>query len=41
MLDIHEKISSAIVLVTHDPRIGSVGTRQLNMVDGELTDLLT
>jgi ABC-type lipoprotein export system ATPase subunit len=41
MLDIHEKISSAIVLVTHDPRIGSVGTRQLNMVDGEFSDLLT
>jgi lipoprotein-releasing system ATP-binding protein len=39
MLDIHNKISSAIVLVTHDPQIGSIGTRRLNMVDGELSDL--
>ncbi|HAR96197.1 MAG TPA: hypothetical protein DCR97_09580 [Deltaproteobacteria bacterium] len=39
MLDIHEKISSAMVIVTHDPRIGSVGTRQVNMVDGELSEL--
>lgn len=38
MLDIHNQISSAIVLVTHDPQIGSIGTRQLNMVDGELTE---
>lgn len=39
MLDIHNKISSAMVLVTHDPEIGSIGTRRLNMVDGELTEL--
>lgn len=38
MLDIHEKISSAMVLVTHDPRIGSIGTHQLTMVDGELSE---
>lgn len=39
MLDIHNKISSAMVLVTHDPEIGSIGTRRLNMVDGELSEL--
>jgi lipoprotein-releasing system ATP-binding protein len=39
MLDIHEKISSAMVLVTHDPQIGSIGTRRFNMVDGELSEL--
>jgi predicted ABC-type transport system involved in lysophospholipase L1 biosynthesis ATPase subunit len=26
-----------MVLVTHDPQIGSIGTRRLNMVDGELS----
>lgn len=39
MLDIHNKISSAMVLVTHDPQIGSIGTRRLNMVDGELSEI--
>lgn len=39
MLDVHNKLSSAMVLVTHDPEIGSIGTRRLNMVDGELSEL--
>lgn len=39
MLDIHNKLSSAMVLVTHDPQIGSIGTRRLNMVDGELSEI--
>lgn len=36
MLSVHQKIGSALVLVTHDPEIGCIGTRRLKMVDGEL-----
>jgi ABC-type lipoprotein export system ATPase subunit len=39
ILSVNEKLSSTLVLVTHDPEIGSIGTRKFNMVDGELFQL--
>jgi lipoprotein-releasing system ATP-binding protein len=36
ILTVNERLSSTLVLVTHDPEIGSIGKRRLNMVDGEL-----
>ncbi len=36
ILHISQRLSSTLVLVTHDPEIGSVGNRRLTMVDGEL-----
>ncbi|MCX5806960.1 MAG: ABC transporter ATP-binding protein [Proteobacteria bacterium] len=39
ILSINERLSSTLVLVTHDPEIGSIGTRKFNMVDGELFQL--
>jgi lipoprotein-releasing system ATP-binding protein len=36
ILTVNERLSSALVLVTHDPEIGSIGKRRFNMVDGEL-----
>jgi lipoprotein-releasing system ATP-binding protein len=39
ILAVREKLSSALVLVTHDPEIGSLGQRRLQMVDGELSSL--
>jgi lipoprotein-releasing system ATP-binding protein len=36
ILSVREKIGSALVLVTHDPEIGSLGSKKLMMVDGEL-----
>jgi lipoprotein-releasing system ATP-binding protein len=37
ILSVREKLSAALVLVTHDPEIGGMGLRQLTMIDGELT----
>lgn len=36
LLSINERLSSTLVLVTHDPEIGAIGNRRLTMVDGEL-----
>jgi len=36
ILTVNERLSSTLVLVTHDPEIGSIGKRRLSMVDGEL-----
>ncbi len=36
LLSINERLSSTLVLVTHDPEIGSIGERKMKMVDGEL-----
>jgi lipoprotein-releasing system ATP-binding protein len=35
MLTVRSRIGAALVLVTHDPEIGSAGARRLTMVDGE------
>ena len=37
ILSVRERLSAALVLVTHDPEIGALGRRQLTMVDGELS----
>ena len=39
ILSINERISSTLILVTHDPEIGPLGRRRFNMVDGELFTL--
>jgi lipoprotein-releasing system ATP-binding protein len=39
ILSVNEKLSSTLILVTHDPQIGSIGKRRFNMVDGELFQL--
>lgn len=39
ILSVRETLSAALVLVTHDPEIGQLGARRLNMVDGELSSL--
>lgn len=36
LLSINEQLSSTLILVTHDPEIGSIGERKMKMVDGEL-----
>ena len=36
ILSINERLSSTLILVTHDPEIGALGRRRFNMVDGEL-----
>lgn len=36
LLSVNERLSSTLVLVTHDPEIGAIGNRRLTMVDGEL-----
>jgi lipoprotein-releasing system ATP-binding protein len=36
ILSVNERISSTLILVTHDPEIGPLGKRRFNMVDGEL-----
>jgi lipoprotein-releasing system ATP-binding protein len=38
ILHITGRLSSTLVLVTHDPEIGAVGSRRLTMVDGELVN---
>jgi lipoprotein-releasing system ATP-binding protein len=37
ILSVRERLSAALVLVTHDPEIGAIGQRRLQMVDGELS----
>jgi len=39
ILSVNERISSTLILVTHDPEIGPLGRRRFNMVDGELFEL--
>ncbi|HVN25281.1 MAG TPA: ABC transporter ATP-binding protein [Syntrophorhabdales bacterium] len=39
ILSVREQLSAALVLVTHDPEIGMLGQRRLQMVDGELSSL--
>jgi ABC-type lipoprotein export system ATPase subunit len=39
IFNIYEKLSSILILVTHDPELGSAGKRRFNMVDGELFEL--
>jgi lipoprotein-releasing system ATP-binding protein len=39
ILSVRETLSAALLLVTHDPEIGELGTRRLHMVDGELSSL--
>jgi lipoprotein-releasing system ATP-binding protein len=36
ILAIQKNLSATLILVTHDPEIGSVGERKVTMVDGEL-----
>jgi lipoprotein-releasing system ATP-binding protein len=36
LLSVNERLSSTLILVTHDPEIGSIGERKMKMVDGEL-----
>jgi lipoprotein-releasing system ATP-binding protein len=36
ILSVRETMGSALILVTHDPEVGSAGGRRLTMVDGEL-----
>ena len=36
ILSVNEKLSSTLILVTHDPEIGAIGKRRFNMIDGEL-----
>jgi len=36
ILSVNEKLSSTLIMVTHDPEIGAIGKRRFNMVDGEL-----
>jgi lipoprotein-releasing system ATP-binding protein len=36
ILSVQETVGSALVLVTHDPEVGSAGSRRLKMVDGEI-----
>jgi lipoprotein-releasing system ATP-binding protein len=37
ILAIQKRMGAALVLVTHDPEVGSAGSRRLKMVDGELS----
>jgi lipoprotein-releasing system ATP-binding protein len=36
ILSVNKKLSSTLILVTHDPAVGAFGERQYTMVDGEL-----
>jgi lipoprotein-releasing system ATP-binding protein len=36
LLSVNERLSSTLILVTHDPEVGSIGNRRFKMVDGEL-----
>jgi lipoprotein-releasing system ATP-binding protein len=36
LLSLNERLSSTLILVTHDPEIGSIGERKMKMVDGDL-----
>jgi len=36
ILSVNKKLSSTLILVTHDPTVGAFGEKQYTMVDGEL-----
>jgi len=36
ILAVNKQLSSTLILVTHDPEIGALGSRRFRMVDGEL-----
>jgi len=36
ILKVQKNMGAALVLVTHDPEVGSAGSRRLKMIDGEL-----
>jgi ABC-type lipoprotein export system ATPase subunit len=36
ILSVNKRLSSTLILVTHDPQVGSFGEKQYTMVDGEL-----
>jgi lipoprotein-releasing system ATP-binding protein len=36
ILSINGRLASTLILVTHDPEIGSIGRRRFTMIDGEL-----
>lgn len=38
ILSVNKKLSSTLILVTHDPAVGAHGEKQYTMVDGELFD---
>jgi len=38
ILMMNERLSSTLILVTHDPQVGAIGRRRFTMVDGELFD---
>ena len=38
ILMMNERLSSTLILVTHDPQVGAIGKRRFTMVDGELFD---
>ncbi len=37
ILSVRDRLSAALILVTHDPEIGALGSRRLHMVDGEIS----
>lgn len=39
LLSVNQRLSSTLILVTHDPEIGAIGNRRLRMVDGSLFDI--
>ncbi|HOP85885.1 MAG TPA: ABC transporter ATP-binding protein [Syntrophorhabdaceae bacterium] len=39
ILNIYNEFSATLILVTHDPELGSMGKRRLNMIDGELFEI--
>jgi lipoprotein-releasing system ATP-binding protein len=39
ILSVRERLKATLILVTHDPEIGPLGSRRFNMVDGELFPL--
>jgi ABC-type lipoprotein export system ATPase subunit len=36
ILSVNKRLSSTLILVTHDPEVGDLGTKQYTMIDGEL-----
>jgi len=39
IFEIYERLSSILILVTHDPELGMAGKRRFNMIDGELFEI--
>lgn len=39
ILNTYNEFSATLILVTHDPELGSMGKRRLNMIDGELFEI--